>query len=117
MPSGRLPLMPERLYMLQGHEAVLLSGIAALNWNRMFQGQEWIVGSEVRGRIQVTTVFMGREMAGSTLERPLLFETMVFGGAFDDAKERYPTWAEAEAGHKRWCERAFAVQPERAMDL
>ena len=32
---------------------------------------------------------------------PLIFETMIFGGEHDQFQERYRTWEEAEAGHKR----------------
>jgi hypothetical protein len=30
-----------------------------------------------------------------------VFETMIFGGPFDQYQDRYCTWAEAVAGHKR----------------
>lgn len=32
--------------------------------------------------------------------KPLIFETMVFGGEFDGYVAQYYTWEEAEAGHK-----------------
>jgi hypothetical protein len=32
---------------------------------------------------------------------PILFETMIFGGPYDQYMDRYCTWAEAEAGHAR----------------
>lgn len=39
---------------------------------------------------------------------PLLFETMVFGGPFDQEMARYSTWDEAEAGHKKMVKRIKA---------
>jgi len=39
----------------------------------------------------------------------VLFETMVFGGPMADEQQRYCTWAEAEAGHKRWVAKHFEV--------
>lgn len=48
----------------------------------------------------VSTVFLGLDHSfdGSKI----LFETMVFGGPLHQEMERYRTWEEAEAGHKRW---------------
>jgi hypothetical protein len=46
----------------------------------------------------VSTVFLGiNHQMGPGL--PLLFETMVFGGALDHQQWRYSTWREAEQGH------------------
>lgn len=36
------------------------------------------------------------------------FETMIFGGEHDQYQERYSTWDEAEAGHKRAIELVFS---------
>lgn len=49
-------------------------------------------------RIIVSTVFLGVafDYRGSD---PLLFETMIFGGEFDQRCTRYTTWEEAENGH------------------
>lgn len=48
----------------------------------------------------VSTVFMGLNHSFD-LDRPLWFETMIFGGKHDQYQERYETLDEAEAGHKR----------------
>jgi len=40
---------------------------------------------------------------------PLLFETMVFGGALDQEQARYTTWEQAEAGHKQMLARVSAA--------
>ena len=40
---------------------------------------------------------------------PLLFETMIFGGEHDQFQERYSTWEEAMAGHKKAVELVFAA--------
>lgn len=39
---------------------------------------------------------------------PIVFETMIFGGANDEYQERCSTWEEAEAMHKRACKLAEA---------
>lgn len=48
---------------------------------------------------QISTVFLGIDHAFGLDERPVLFETMVFGGQFNECQWRYSTWDEAEEGH------------------
>lgn len=56
------------------------------------------------GTISVSTVFLGidhnraRHFGGKDT-RPLLFETMVFGGTYDKEQWRWHTWQEAIRGH------------------
>jgi hypothetical protein len=52
------------------------------------------------GDVQVSTVWIGLPQAGSTPERPLIFESMVFGGPLDEHAWRWSTLEEAEAGHE-----------------
>ena len=53
------------------------------------------------GDIRISTVFLSIDHNFSKMGPPLLFESMVFGGALDEAQERYATWDEATAGHER----------------
>lgn len=53
------------------------------------------------GESDVSTVFLGLDHNWGD-GRPLIFETMVFGGKYDQECERYSTEAEAVAGHARW---------------
>jgi hypothetical protein len=57
------------------------------------------VGCTMIGDVEVSTVWIGVPQAGSTPERPLIFETMIFGSELDAHAWRYATEAEAEAGH------------------
>ena len=50
--------------------------------------------------VHVSTVFLILDH-GLGREKPVLFETMVFGGELDQECERYHTRAEALAGHAR----------------
>ena len=52
------------------------------------------------GDVKVSTVFLGLDHSFDH-GPPLLFETMIFGGAEDGYQDRYTTWTEAEAGHQR----------------
>lgn len=56
------------------------------------------------GDILVSTVFLviDHNISGG---KPVLFETMVFGGALDGEQERYETRAAAESGHATLVER------------
>jgi len=54
--------------------------------------------------IHVSTVFLGIDHGhdfGQSGYKPLLFETMVFGGPLDGQIQRYATWTGAEAGHAK----------------
>lgn len=57
----------------------------------------------------VSTVWLGMDH-GWGHGPPLIFETMVFGGAFSESQERYSTEVEAVAGHRRWVDRVAAEQ-------
>lgn len=56
---------------------------------------------------QISTVFLGVDHSFGD-GPPLLFETLVFGGTLNDEQERYSTWDEAVAGHKKMVERVEA---------
>jgi hypothetical protein len=51
--------------------------------------------------IRVSTVFLGLDHNYFRGPRPVLFETMVFGGPHDGSTWRYSTWDAAEVGHRR----------------
>ena len=55
--------------------------------------------------MEVSTVFLGLDHNSYCGGPPAIFETMVFGGEYDEYQERYSTWDEAELGHKEIVER------------
>ena len=64
---------------------------------------DWTVKkSKITNEIMVSTVFLGgiQNIFG---DKPLFFETMVFGGEFNHYQKRYSTWEEAEKGHIEVC--------------
>jgi hypothetical protein len=86
------------LYTLRGHKPVPCADV--LEWGRWIESADRHVGSDYLGTIHVSTVFLGlNHQFGNG--RPMLFETMIFGGPLDQYTERYSTWDEAEAGHRR----------------
>jgi hypothetical protein len=71
-----------------------------LEWSFLHSNLAYVhVRWTVVGDVEVSTVWIGVPQAGSTRERPLIFETMIFGGELDEHAWRYSSEAEAERGH------------------
>ena len=90
-------------YKLDGHKVVLCENL--MEWAQWFGTADRHVAKTIlKGQdntdIKVSTVFLGLDHNYGE-GKPVLFETMVFGGAHDGEMERYTTWEEAEEGHKR----------------
>lgn len=68
---------------------------------------------EIKGEsILVSTVFLGVDHRhGEGV--PVLFETMVFGGKYNDFQRRYCTYDEAIEGHNNICELVDEVSIKR----
>lgn len=74
-------------------------------WAEEFEKSDRTVGrTRVAPGVLVSTVFLGLDHRFGSA--PIVFETLVFGGAYSDEGDRYCTWAEAEAGHAVWVEKA-----------
>ena len=73
-----------------------------LEWARGLESANRRVAEDFVGDVRVSTVFLGTDHNFGWSDRPVLFETMVFGGKYNLEQERYCTWDEAEAGHQRW---------------
>lgn len=52
------------------------------------------------GNILISTIFLSVNCQWKQGEPPLVFETMVFGGKFDEHQTRYSTYEQAVAGHQ-----------------
>ena len=89
-------------YILENKKAVLVKDV--LEWARKFEIQDRRVAQDKIKNISISTVFLGVDHGFGSI-RPLLFETMVFGGELDQEMVRYTTWQEAETGHKMMVER------------
>lgn len=59
--------------------------------------------------VHISTVFLGMNHRYGD-GAPLWFESMIFGGKFDEEQVRYTTWAEAEAGHKKLVDKVLSYQ-------
>lgn len=86
-------------YILEGKEPVHCDDIET--WSKWYQTANRRVASTfISDDVRVSTVFLAMDHNWHGGEK-ILFETMVFGGRYDDYQERYHTWDEAEEGHKR----------------
>jgi hypothetical protein len=97
-------------YILKGHKAIKAD---LMTWARWFETAKMtrIVKQSETDNGEISTVFLGLDH-GLTRARPILFQTMIFGGTLDGQQERYSTWEEAEAGLQRWLEKVKYVLEE-----
>ena len=85
-------------YILDGRNPIRCADF--MTRARWFERSDRQVARTDFGDVRVSTVFLGLDRSFGQ-GPPLLFETMIFGGPFDQAKyqERCSTWEEAEAQH------------------
>lgn len=74
--------------------------IDMFEWANVMEGERHVGNDHLENGVHVSTVFLGMNHAFGD-GKPVLFETMIFGGEHDQYQERYCTWNEAEEGHKR----------------
>jgi hypothetical protein len=93
-------MKPGTYYMLDGHKIVETHDLLA--WGRWFEKVDSRrVGWTARGRVQISTVFLGLDHNFENTGDPVLFETMIFRSwTWGDYQRRWHTWEEAEAGHQ-----------------
>jgi hypothetical protein len=90
--------MTDDYYFLVEHEIVPCD---VFTWGQWHQMANCVLFRDRIGGILVSTIFFGLNRRSKPNDPPLIFETMVFGGDFGDYQERYATYSEAEAGHRR----------------
>jgi hypothetical protein len=70
-------------------------------WGKLHSDADYrVVGSDHFGGVQISTVWLGLDHGFNDDAQPVIFETMIFGGDFDEYQERYTTEARALAGHR-----------------
>ena len=91
--------------------------VAADNEKEFFSFMEKnkVISRDTIGESMISTVFLGFDHGfGGT---PLLFETMIFGGAHDGYQKRYTTYEEAEEGHEESVYLVSKIQVDRETRL
>lgn len=106
-------LLPHHGMLNENNEVVRISFRQYLD----FEGTSKHIGHDKIGLLTVSTVFLGMEHPGG-----MWFETMIIGGEANGGfaaaegeehpfQERYATYDEAMAGHKKACEMARGALP------
>lgn len=99
-------------YILNGRAAVPAADL--ITWGRWLEkadrkvAVDFVGADDDENQVRISTVFLGLDHSFGE-GPPLLFETMVFGGALDGEQGRYTTWEEAEAGHRKMVGRVSAA--------
>jgi len=85
-------------YILKGHLPVEEHDL--MKWARWFETAKRRVAFTQIKKVDISTVFLGMDYNFIGEGEPVLFETMIFGGKYNEYQQRYSTWEEAENGHK-----------------
>lgn len=85
-------------YILVGKEPKPVDDL--IEWAKEMERQNRVVEQTQVGDVKISTVFLGLDHSFGG-GKPLLFETMIFGGKEDGFQDRYSTWDEAVEGHKK----------------
>lgn len=86
-----------RYYILDGHKIVAVGVDAFIPWYESAELRR--VDRADVGDAEVSTVFLGIDHSFGGDRVPLLFETMIFGGPFDEYTERHTSWQDAQRRH------------------
>jgi hypothetical protein len=83
-------------------------------WARWFENYERRRVADTRtAGVRVSTVFLGLDHRWGGDGPPLVFETMIFGGPYDQYQDRHSSWDDAVLGHRRACLVAFTPYMSR----
>lgn len=84
-------------YILDGHG---LKPASLIEWTRWMEHADRRVCDTTIDDVMVSTVFIGLDL-GIGEGPPIVFETMIFGGKFNEWQDRCATWDEAIKMHDR----------------
>lgn len=95
------------MYILVNKKPVQVFDV--IEWSQSLYSQSRIVEQTNIGEVFVSTVFLGLDHRFGK-GKPLLFETMIFGGDEDGFQERYTSWDLAYDGHHKACAMVLGVE-------
>jgi hypothetical protein len=70
-----------------------------MSWAKFMSSVDRYSIQDLKDGVGVSTVFLGLDHNFKGYGPPILYETMIFGGRFDQKQWRYATRAEAMEGH------------------
>jgi hypothetical protein len=90
-----------RWYILNNNNKPIPASITeAGDWLEEGSDRRTVKQDEI-GDILVSTVFLGLDHSWTPGGKPVLWETMIFGGEHDQYQERYTSHKDALEGHKK----------------
>lgn len=109
--NEELELSKPRYYILRDLKLVQ---VGLLEWAMWLENMQNSIDHTTIGETNVSTVFLGIDynfcFTDLPNHRPILFESMIFGGPLDQFQWRYSTLGEAKQGH---AELVAAVREDR----
>lgn len=81
-----------KLYKLVDKIPIAVEKLSEANWAR--------IAKDTVENVLVSTVFLALDHSWKEGGPPILFETMIFGGKYDQYQDRYSTWDKAIQGHE-----------------
>ncbi|MHC5757056.1 hypothetical protein [Nostoc sp.] len=95
-------------YKLEGQTPVAVDSF--IEWSLwIMSASTTVMINELKDSI-ISTRFVGIDLnpgSSNSLSQPMVFETLVMGGAMDGKRNFYPTWDEAIQGHLKICTQVF----------
>lgn len=91
-----------KLYYLEGREPKLANDF--FHWSEKMDGRLPIIAQTYIGSVLVSTVFTGVPYYNDNSDRPLLFETAIYGGTYSNTKSMSDSYYNAEIAHEAACE-------------
>ena len=102
--TSQLALAKNQAFIDRVQVGMLAAAIAVSNETTTVQNHPNRIklAKDIIGDMEISTIFLGIDHNNFGLRgKPLLFETMIFGGDKDEKQWRWHTWKEAKKGHKR----------------
>lgn len=97
-------------YKLEGQTPVAVKSF--MEWSLwIMSAKTTVMINELKDSI-ISTRFVGIDLnpgSGNFNSQPMVFETLVTGGALDGNRNFYPTWDEAIQGHLKICTQVFKL--------
>jgi hypothetical protein len=81
-----------------------------LEWAEFFETADRVLAQDTIGAARISTAFIGFDPMPRDQRRPMLWETMIFGGALDHRRWRYTSRAAALAGHAEALEQVRSAE-------
>lgn len=105
-----------RFYALRDGQPVRVGAHEWATWFETSAQERVVARDEVRKDVSVSTVFLGIDHSFTAGDAPVLWETMVFGGTYDELQRRYTSREDAVNGHAEILRRVRAVDEPGLFD-